>query len=73
MGAAKTTNLMCREYFWLTIVKDVQQYCWSCVTCVGSYPAPSRQRTPLNLSSQPQEPWQEIVIDSGLLGKKPSK
>lgn len=74
MGAAKTINLIRQEYFWLTMVQDAQQYCRSCVTCARSCPAPSRRRTRLTLSSQPQEPWQEIAIDiKGPLGTKPSK
>ena len=56
MGTAKTINLIRREYFWLTMVKDVRQYCESCVTCASSYPAPSHRRARLTLSSQPQEP-----------------
>ena len=63
MGTAKTINLIRREYFWLTMVKDVRQYCESCVTCANIYPAPSHRRARLTLSSQPQEPWQEIAID----------
>ena len=74
MGAAKTTKLIRREYFWLTMVKDAQQYCRSCVTCASSRPAPSHRCTCLTLSSQPQEPWQEIAIDiKGPFGTKPSK
>ena len=42
IGAAKTTKLLRREYFWLTMVKDSQQYCRSCVTCASSRPAPHR-------------------------------
>ena len=74
MGTAKTINLIRREYFWLTTVKDVRQYCESCVTCASSYPAPSHRRARLTLSSQPQKPWQEIAIDiKGPFGTKPSK
>lgn len=74
MVAAKTINLIRREYFWLTMVQDTQQYCRSCVTCARSCPAPSRRLTRLTLSSQPQEPWQEIAIDiKGPFGTKPSK
>ena len=40
MGTAKTINLIRREYFWLTMVKDARQYCGSCITCASSYPAP---------------------------------
>ena len=73
MGTAKTINLIRREYFWLTMVKDVRQYCESCVTCASSYPAPSHHRARLTLSSQPQA-WQEIAIDiKGPFGTKPSK
>ena len=68
MGNTKTINLIRREYFWLTMVKDVRQYCESCITCASSYPRPSRRRTRLTLS------WQEIAIDiKGPFGKKPSK
>ncbi len=79
MGNTKTINLIRREYFWLTMVKDVRQYRGSSsisITCASSYPPPppSHRRTRLTLSSQPQEPWQEIVIDiKGPFGKKPSK
>ena len=56
------------------MVKDVRQYCESCVTCDSSYPAPSHRRAHLTLSSQPQESWQEIAIDiKGPFGMKPSK
>ena len=55
------------------MVKVVRQYFESFVTCASSYPA-SHRRARLTLSSQPQEPWQEIAIDiKGLLGTKPSK
>ena len=55
------------------MVKDVRQYCESCITCASSYPAPSHRRARLTLSSQPQEPWQEIAIDiKGPFGTKPS-
>ena len=74
MGAAKTTKLIRREYFWLTMVKDAQQYCRSCVTCASSRPAPSHRCTRLTLSSQPQEPWQEIaIVIKGPFGTKPNK
>ena len=70
----KTINLIRREYFWLIMVKDVRQYCESCVTCASSYPALSHRRARLTLSSQPQEPWQEIAIDiKGQFGTKSSK
>lgn len=45
------------------MAKDVKQYCQSCVTCASSRPAPSHRGTRLTLSSQPQEPWQEIAMD----------
>ena len=31
MAAEKTTNLIRREYFWLSMVEDVKKYCQSCV------------------------------------------
>ena len=50
MGTAKTINLIRREYFWLTMVKEARQYCESCVTCASSYPGPSHRRARLALS-----------------------
>ena len=31
MGAEKTTSLICCEYFWLSMVHDVKEYCKSCL------------------------------------------
>ena len=56
------------------MVNDVQQYCGSCVTCASSYPPTFHRRTGVTLSSQPQEPRQEIAIDiKGPFGTKSSK
>ena len=73
MGAEKTTSLIRREYFWLSMVNDVKEYCKSCLACARSYPAPSRPSAPFTVTSQPQEPWQEIAMDiRGPFGTKPT-
>ena len=69
MAAEKTTSLTRHEYFWLKMVDDVKKYCQSCVPCACNRPPPAR----FTLSSQPQEPWQEIAMDiKGPFGKKPT-
>ena len=73
MGAEKTTSLIRREYFWLSMVNDVKEYCKSCLACARSHPAPSRPSAPFTVTSQPQQPWQEIAMDiKGPFGKKPT-
>lgn len=74
MAAEKTTNLIRREYFWLNMVRDVTSYCQSCVPCARARPPPRHPFAGLTLSSQPQEPWQEIAMDiKGPFGRKPTK
>ena len=73
MGAEKTTSLIRRESFWLSMVNDVKEYCKSCLACARSHPAPYRPSAPITVTSQPQEPWQEIAMDiKGPFGKKPT-
>ena len=73
MGVEKTTNLIRREYFWLTKMKDVKEYCRSCVISAGNRPPPFHRGARLTLSSQLREPWQEIAMDiKGTFGNKPS-
>ena len=73
MGAEKTTSLIRHEYFWLSMVNDVKEYCKSCLACARSHPAPSQPSAPFTVTSQPQEPWQEIATDiKGSFGKKPT-
>ena len=73
MAAEKTTSLIRREYFWLNMVDDVKKYCQSCVPCARNRPPPARPSARFTLSSQPQEPWQEIAMDiKGPFGKKPT-
>ena len=73
MGAEKTTSLIRREYFWLSMVNDVKEYCKSCLACARSHPAPSQPSAPFTVTLQPQEPWQEIATDiKGSFGKKPT-
>ena len=74
MSAEKTTSLIRREYFWLNMVRDVTNYCRSCIPCARNRPSPSHPCAGLTLSSQPQEPWQEIAMDiKGPFGRKPTK
>ena len=74
MAAEKTTSLIRREYFWLNMVDDVKKYCQSCVPCARNCSPPARPSARFTLSSQPQEPWQEISMDiKGPFGKKPTK
>ena len=73
MGAQKTTKLVQREYFWLDMLRDIKEYCKSCVSCTVSKPPHPRPQAPLTLTSQPTEPWQEISIDlKGPFGTKPT-
>lgn len=73
MGADKTTGLIRREYFWLSMVHDVKEYCKSCLACARSHPALSRPSEPFTVTSQPEEPWQEIEIYIKVpFGKKPT-
>ena len=74
MAAEKITSLIRREYFWLNMVRDVTNYCRSCVPCALNRPSPSHPCAGLTLPSQPQEPWQEIAMDiKGPFGWKPTK
>lgn len=63
MAAEKTTTLIRREYFWLTVVANVRKYCHSCDPCACNRPAPSHPSTRFTLSSHQQEPWHEITMD----------
>lgn len=74
MAAEKTTSLIRREYFWFNMVRDVTNYCRSCVPCARNRPSSSHPYVGLKFSSQPQEPWQEIAMDvKGPFGRKPTK
>ena len=74
MAAEKTISLVRREDFWLNMVGDVKKYCQSCVPCARNRPAPVCPSGRITLSSQPQEPWQEIAMDiKGPFGKKQAR
>ena len=44
------------------MVNDVKEYCKSFLACVRSHPAPSPPSAPFTVTSQPEEPWQEIAM-----------
>ena len=74
MAVEKTTSLIRCEYLWLNMVRDVTNYCRSCVPYARNRPSPSHPCAGLTLSSQPQEPWQEIAMDiKGPFGRKSTK
>ena len=51
IGAEKTTSLIRREYFWLSMINDVKEYCKSCLACARSHPVPSRPSAPFTVTS----------------------
>ena len=62
LGKDKTTQRILQWFYWLTLYKDVEDYCHSCVTCQKS----SRQhgpRAPLMPLPVLSEPFKRIVMD----------
>ena len=62
-GAAKTTHLLRRHYYWETMAEDVRAYVQTCPVC-------QRTKTPRHLPygkltslPQPTGPWSEISMD----------
>ena len=56
------------------MVRDVTKYYRSCVPGARNRPSSSNPCAGLTLSSQPQEPWQEIAMDiKGPFGRKTTK
>lgn len=63
LGASKTLNLLRDHVWWKTMVRDVQTYCDTCMTCKRSKPNNQRPYGLLNPLSVPKEPWEGIGID----------
>ena len=62
-GAAKTTHMLRRHYYWETMAEDVRSYVQTCPVC-------QRTKTPRHLPygklsslPRPTEPWCEISMD----------
>ena len=63
MAAQKTRTLVQREYYWLSMHDDVAKYCQTCSVCASCKDSPSKSKTELTFTSQPQEPWQQVAMD----------
>jgi hypothetical protein len=73
MAAQKTRTLVQREYYWLSMHDDVAKYCQTCSVCASCKDQPSKSKTELTITSQPQEPWQQVEMDlKGPIGPQPT-
>ena len=61
-GIEKTKELICRNFFWEGMNKDIEKYVLSCNTCQRVKPANKTYRLlqPLAVS---KKPWTEISVD----------
>ena len=62
-GAAKTTELLQRHYYWDSLLSDVKEYVRTCDTCQRTKTRRHRPYGELASLPLPLGPWQEITMD----------
>jgi hypothetical protein len=63
LGRMKTLELISRNYYWINMTKEINQYIDSCLTCQAN--KPSRQQLPGYLQPLlvPGKPWDYVTLD----------
>lgn len=62
-GPYKTVEYITRNYWWPTIMGQVQRYCHGCEGCQSNKPHVGTTTAPLNPHTIPEEPWQNVSLD----------
>jgi hypothetical protein len=63
MGVAKTTQAVCREFYWPSLANDVLQYVRNCGVCQRDKPSNQKPAGLLQSLSIPGEPWESVSMD----------
>jgi hypothetical protein len=63
LGAKKTLYYLRDNVWWLSIVRDVKDFCVSCITCAKSKSRTQHPSSLLKPLSVPVRPWQLVGID----------
>jgi hypothetical protein len=62
-GQYRTAELITRNYYWPTVLKETKGYVAACPTCQRTKIFPAKPRGPLHPNAVPEKPWQYISID----------
>jgi hypothetical protein len=62
-GRYHTAELITRNYYWPTVVKETKGYVAACPICQHTKIFPAKPRGPLHPNAVPEKPWQYISID----------
>jgi hypothetical protein len=62
-GQYRTAELVTRNYYWPTVLKETKKYIAACPTCQRTKIFPTKPRGLLHPNAVPERPWQFISID----------
>ncbi|KAJ3556748.1 hypothetical protein NP233_g11909 [Leucocoprinus birnbaumii] len=63
LGAARTCDYLREQVWWKSIVKDIHNFCESCMTCKRSKPTNHKPYGLLQPLPVPSRPWENIGVD----------
>jgi hypothetical protein len=63
LGAKKTLNLLRRKYYWPKMRKDTQEWCDSCVVCLGGRVIRGKPQGTLQQLPIPSRVWDHLTMD----------
>ena len=62
-GIDKTTELVGRKYYWLSLRKDVESYVWGCDVCLASKTVRQKPYGDLQSLPIPTHRWKDLFMD----------
>ena len=62
-GAQRTTDYVCRLYWWPKIGREVDKFCWTCPTCQVAKATNKLPQGLLHGLLIPRQPWGLIAMD----------
>ncbi|KAK3544099.1 hypothetical protein QTP86_001557, partial [Hemibagrus guttatus] len=62
-GIRRTTQLVRRRFWWLSLASDVEGYVWSCPTCAQARTSRQLPEGLLEPLPIPQRPWSHLSVD----------